>query len=67
MPNTPGPSSRFQLVVPPGVLEQVKELASAERRSISNMIVVLLEEAIKSRKAKKAEKEGNSLPVLIAA
>ena len=65
MGNAPDPNARFQLVIPTSVLEDVKRLAGVERRSISNMIVVLLVEAIKARK--KRETEGNSLPVLVAA
>ena len=44
-----GESRRFQLVVPDGVLNMVRRLAQKERRSISNMIVVLLEEALQAR------------------
>lgn len=64
-------NTRFQLVIPKGVLGEVKKLATEERRSISNMIVVLVVEAMKTRRTKKGkgkgEEEGNSLPALLAA
>jgi hypothetical protein len=61
-------NERFQLVIPSGVLVRVRELAVRERRSISNMIVVLLEEALKARDTKaKTKEEENSQPVLLAA
>ena len=67
MDNAPDTNARFQLVIPSSVLEEVKRLASTERRSISNMIVVLLLEAIRARKAQKSKQEGDSLPALLVA
>jgi hypothetical protein len=60
-------STRFQLVIPKNVLNEVKKLATEERRSISNMIVVLVMEAVKARRGRKSKEEGNSLPALLAA
>lgn len=67
MSNAPDPNIRFQLVVPASVLHEVKGLADTERRSISNMIVVLLVEALRARGAGRPEQVGNSLPALVAA
>lgn len=52
-------NERFQLVVPSDVLDMVRRLADQERRSISNMIVVLLVEALRSRESKQETKPGN--------
>ena len=59
---------RFQLVIPEKLLEEVKRLAADERRSISNMLVVLAEEAIRARKKERKEIEpGPWVPELAAA
>lgn len=47
-----GGRERFQLVIPAEVLEEAKELADTENRSISNMLATLVSEAIKARKEK---------------
>lgn len=47
-----GGRERFQLVIPAEVLEEAKELADTENRSISNMLATLVTEAIKARKEK---------------
>lgn len=59
-----GGRERFQLVIPAEVLEQAKELADTENRSISNMLATLVAEAIKARKE---EKSGQWEPALLAA
>jgi hypothetical protein len=60
-------NERFQLITPASVLERVKELAQKERRSISNMIVVLLIEAMGARESKKGSEKGNSRPATLTA
>lgn len=63
-------NERFQLVVPEDVLEQVKRLAEQERRSISNMFVVLVTEAIRGRQSKSVQsgvEPGNREPSLLPA
>lgn len=60
-------NERFQLVTPASVLERVKVLAQKERRSISNMIVVLLIEAMGARETRKDAEKGNSRPTALAA
>jgi CopG antitoxin of type II toxin-antitoxin system len=47
-----GGRERFQLVIPADVLDEAKELAGTENRSISNMLATLVTEAIKARKEK---------------
>ncbi len=59
-----GGRERFQLVIPADVLEEAKELAGAENRSISNMLATLVTEAIKARKEAKS---GQWEPALLAA
>jgi hypothetical protein len=59
-----GGRERFQLVIPAEVLDEAKELADTENRSISNMLATLVTEAIKARKE---SKPGNWEPALIAA
>ena len=44
---------RFQLVIPKTTLAKVRELSVVEQRTVSNMIAVLIEEAIAARLAKK--------------
>lgn len=56
------PKDRFQLVAPPEVLEEVKGLADGESRSISNMLVVLVKEALAARREKKETDLGNWVP-----
>lgn len=56
-----GGRERFQLVIPADVLEEAKELAGTENRSISNMLATLVAEAIRARKEKQWE------PALMAA
>lgn len=60
-----GGRERFQLVIPADVLEEAKELAGTENRSISNMLATLVTEAIKARKEKKESGQWES--VLMAA
>lgn len=60
-----GGRERFQLVIPVDVLDEAKELADTENRSISNMLATLVAEAIKARK-EKAE-SGQWEPALLAA
>lgn len=59
-----GGRERFQLVIPAEVLEEAKELADTENRSISNMLATLVTEAIKARKEKAS---GQWEPALLAA
>ena len=40
---------RFQLIIDPDILKAVTELAKTEKRSLSNMVVVLISEAIQAR------------------
>jgi hypothetical protein len=56
---------RFQMVVPPDVLAEVRLAAAQENRSISNMLVVLVREALRVRRcARKSENEpGQRVPV----
>ena len=56
---------RFQMVVPPDLLAEVRQAAAQENRSISNMLVVLVREALRARRAvRKAENEpGQRVPV----
>lgn len=58
------PTVRVQLVIPADVLDEAKELASIENRSISNMLATLVTEAIKARKEAKS---GQWEPALLAA
>lgn len=59
---------RFQLLIPEKLLEEVRRLAADERRSISNMLVVLTEEAIRARQKTNREAEpGQWEPALLAA
>lgn len=44
--------ARIQLVIPKDVLAQVKAQAAAQRRNTSNMIVVLVEKALKDAETK---------------
>lgn len=44
-----GGRERFQLIIPAGTLETVRNLADSENRSISNMLATLVTEAIKTR------------------
>lgn len=59
-----GGRERFQLVIPADVLDEAKELAGTENRSISNMLATLVAEAIKARKEAKS---GQWEPALLAA
>jgi CopG-like RHH_1 or ribbon-helix-helix domain, RHH_5 len=61
-----GGRERFQLVIPKDVLEEARELADTENRSISNMLATLVAEAIKTRREKRGE-PGQWLPALMAA
>lgn len=56
---------RFQLVIDQDLLEQVRKLAETERRTVSNMLVVLVDEALRAREKESAE--GNYPLVLVAA
>ncbi|NJL32573.1 MAG: ribbon-helix-helix protein, CopG family [Chloroflexaceae bacterium] len=47
--------------------EKVKALAEQERRSISNMLRVLIEEALIARQERKEEPSGNDVPLRLAA
>lgn len=59
-----GGRGRFQLVMPVETLEAVRRLADEENRSVSNMLAVLVKEAIKVREDGKL---GNSEPEAAAA
>lgn len=59
-----GGRERFQLVIPAEVLEEAKELAGTENRSISNMLATLVTEAIRARKERTS---GQWEPELMAA
>lgn len=61
-----GGKERFQLVIPADVLDEARELADTENRSISNMLATLVSEAIKARREKRAE-PGQWEPALMAA
>ena len=58
-------NERFQLIIPKGILERIRVLARKERRSVSNMIVVLLVEALGARGEDTGA--GDSLPALLRA
>jgi hypothetical protein len=45
-----GGRKRFQLVIPEVMLEEARQLAERENRSISNMLTTLVGEALKARK-----------------
>lgn len=62
-----GGRERFQLVIPSDVLEEVRELAAVENRSISNMLATLVSEAIKTRRDRKEKPSGPKFPALLAA
>jgi hypothetical protein len=47
-----GGRARFQLVIPEAVLEDARQLADKENRSVSNMLATLVAEAIQARKEK---------------
>lgn len=56
-----GGYERIQLVIPKDVLERVEKARGKERRNRSNMIVVLLDEALAAReKAAEGKEPGNS-------
>lgn len=59
-----GGRGRFQLVMPVETLEAVRQLADRENRSVSNMLAVLVKEAIKAREE---SERGNSLEMRDAA
>jgi hypothetical protein len=59
-----GGRERFQLVIPGDVLDEARELAGNENRSISNMLATLVAEAIKARKEKS---RGPQAPASLAA
>jgi hypothetical protein len=44
-----GERERFQLVMPRGVMSEVRRLADKENRSISNMLATLVTEALQAR------------------
>lgn len=54
-------NERFQLIIASSVLERVRALAEKERRSVSNMIVVLLTEALRKRESRKDDIEAPDL------
>ena len=58
-----GKYARIQLVIPKDVLARVRARAGTERRNTSNMIVVLVEKALKELETE----PGNLEPVLLAA
>ena len=58
---------RFQMVVPPDLLAEVRQAAAQENRSISNMLVVLVREALRMRRETKKDAPGNRAPVHQAA
>lgn len=65
-----GEYERIQLVIPKDILERVEKARQPERRNRSNMIAVLLEEALNAReKAPKVSKDqpGPMVPTLKAA
>ena len=55
-----GGRERFQLVIPVETLIEVRRLADEENRSVSNMLAVLVREAIKARQENDL---GNSEPM----
>lgn len=57
---------RFQMVVPPDLLAEVRKAAASENRSISNMLVVLVREALQSR-SKREQAPGQPEPLAWAA
>lgn len=54
-------NERFQLIIASSVIERVRALATKERRSVSNMIVVLLTEALRKRESRKDDIESPDL------
>lgn len=54
-------NERFQLIIASSVIERVRALATKERRSVSNMIVVLLTEALRKRESRKDDIESPGL------
>jgi hypothetical protein len=62
-----GGRDRFQLVIPTDVLEEAKELADSENRSVSNMLATLVSEAIKARKEKKDRGPVAPAPLVVPA
>ncbi len=59
-----GNRGRFQLVMPIETLIEVRRLADEENRSVSNMLAVLVKEAIRAREEAKS---GNWEPELLEA
>jgi metal-responsive CopG/Arc/MetJ family transcriptional regulator len=44
-------TERLSVSVPKEIIDKARELAKSEKRSLSNMVSVLLEEALKEKKA----------------
>lgn len=57
----PDKLDRFQLMIPVSMLDRVREMADDERRSASNMIVVLLDEALRARENQQPERREAAL------
>jgi hypothetical protein len=50
-----GPAEKLQVIAvyfEPAVRKRLEEIAPKERRSVSNLVAVLVDEALKGRKAK---------------
>ena len=58
MVKSDGTYERIQLVIPKDVLERVEAAKTEARRNRSNMIVVLIDEALKAREKAAQRKEG---------
>lgn len=64
-PGPKGPAKgRFQLVIPLETLIEARRMADQENRSVSNMLAVLVKEAIQARQERES---GQWIPELIAA
>jgi len=62
-----GGRDRFQLVIPIDVLDEAKQLAESENRSVSNMLATLVSEALKARKEKKDRGPIVPVPLVVPA
>lgn len=52
------PLTRLVAYVPPGLLTQIERIAALDRRSVSQMTVILLEQAVRDNPTPQRLKEG---------